>query len=307
MERVRVEVRIGSQDYVPLIDGPIVAQRFELSASPGESTMTLVAHDDSVLLNQDEDVELFEDQTPDQIASTLIEEAGLAAETDSTPDAGSNLPRYTVRRGSAMQLLRELARRHGMFAYVRPGSEPGQSVGVFVRPNLTAGDLPELLLMGAERNVNRFSAEFDALRPATARADSVRISDKTLLTSETEVSGQDPLGERPTHDLVSAGQLLLARTREEEADLDAATQAVADLSSWAFSASGEVTGDVYTGVLTPYEVIRVAGVGGYLAGDYLISGVTHTLDFDSYRQEFKLRRNARLNGSNGASSIAGVF
>jgi len=305
MQRVRVEVRIGTGDYVPLIDGPVVTQRFDFDASPGSSGLTLMVQDDSVLLNQDEDVELFEDQTPDQIASRLMGDAGMEVQADAVEDAGSTFTRYVVRRGTPMRLLRELAKRHGMFVYVRPGEQPGTSMGYFVRPDLTPGDLPELLVMGEDRNVNQLSIEFDALRPTRATAGSVRLSDKEVLNSETDTPDLNPLGDTAVHDIVTPGRVLLAGTREEESDLAAATQAAVNSSSWAYSAQGEVAADIYDGVLQTHKVVQVAGVGD-LGGNYLISRVTHLLDSSSYVQRFVLVRNARLNGS--APSIpGGVF
>lgn len=306
MQRVRVEVRVGNGDFVPLIDGPVVMHRFDFSSTPDRSTMTLIAQDDSVLLNQDEAVELFEDTSPDAIATTLMESAGLEVEAESVPDAGSSLTRYTVRRGTAMFLLKELARRHGMFVYVRPGEQPGKSVGVFSRPKLTAGDLPELLVMGATRNVNQITLEFDALRPMTAGASVVRVSDKAVLTSEATAPDLTPLADTPVHDLLTPARILLARTREEETDLDAATQAAVNTSSWAYTARGEVVADIYAGVLRPHEVVRLAGVGASFAGDYLISRVTHVLNSEKYLQRFTLLRNARTNGG-GALNAPSVF
>jgi hypothetical protein len=49
--RVRVEVRAGEADFVPLIDGPIIGQRLDLAAAANHSRLTLVVHDDSVSLN----------------------------------------------------------------------------------------------------------------------------------------------------------------------------------------------------------------------------------------------------------------
>lgn len=295
--RIRVEVKVGDGAFQALIDGPVVANRFELSAAPDESEMVLVVQDDSVLLNREEKVALFEDMAVHEIAESLIAEYGLAAEVDSTPGAGSALERAVVQRGTNMQLLRELARRHGMFAFVKPGSAPGASVGVFQRPRLSAGELPELLLLGAERNVNRFSAEYDALRPAAVSAASVRAVDKELLSSEADAPSLGALGEIAAHQAATpTAKLLLARTREEQGDLDAATAASAELSSWAYSANAEVDADTYPGVLAPCQVVRVAGVGGFLSGDYLVSRVIHLLGDESYRQQVTLRRNARSAG-----------
>jgi phage protein D len=266
----------------------------------------LVVHDDSVLLNRDEKVALFEDMAPHDIASSLISEYGLTPDVDDAPDAGAALQRVVVQRGTNMQLLRELARRNGMFAYVRPGDQPGKSVGVFQRPKLEPEEWPEILLLGPDRNIGSFSAEFDALRPITARAGSVKIVDKDILSGEAKATDIDALGTQAAHDLTRPAATLLARMREEQADLDAATSAAVDLSSWAYSGQGEVDADSYAGVLRPYRVVRVAGVGGYLSGDYLVSRVTHVLNDTSYKQRFVVHRNARSAGSGrGDASVPG--
>jgi hypothetical protein len=167
--------------------------------------------------------------------------------------------------------------------------------------------LPEILLLGPERNVSVFSAEFDALRPLKATAASIAIADKELLTSDVETADLAPLGDEAVHDVLTQTRTaLLVRAREEQGDIDAAAQAVVDLSAWAFSARGEIDADLYAGVLTPYQVVSVAGIGGYLSGNYFISRVTHRLTDAAYRQQFALVRNARsAGGGGGAPGIPG--
>ncbi len=137
--RIRVEVKVGDGEFVPLIDGPVVAQRFQLEATPEASRMTLVVHDDSVLLNRDESVVAFEDLSPSDIAEQLFNEAGFEPRVDSVPAAGSSYTRYVLQRGTPMQLLRRLARDQGLFVYVEPGATSGRSVGVFQRPLVAPG------------------------------------------------------------------------------------------------------------------------------------------------------------------------
>jgi phage protein D len=307
-KRVRVEVKLGEEAFVPLVDGPIVAQRFELSALPDASKLILVVHDDSVLLNQVEEVAVFDGETADGIATQLFRDHQLDTEVDSVAPSGGTLSRFVVQRGTAMQLLRELARRHGMFVYVKPGPNPGKSVGVFVKPDLTDSGLPELLIAGKERNVDRFDIQLDALRPVSARAQSIDIAAVQSLSSEAHASTLTALGDKPVHEVVTPGHVLLARTREDSSDLDDATNAAVDHSSWAFTASGEVVVGSYAGVLTPHRVVKVAGPGGYLGGAYLISQVTHVLTDGGYRQQFVLRRNARSDeGADGGPIPGGVF
>jgi hypothetical protein len=304
--RVRVEVRAGEADFVPLIDGPVIGQRLDLAAAANQSRLTLVVHDDSVWLNQVERVTVFEEMSAADIATQLFEDAGLEAEVDPVAAAGGTLERAVVQRGTPMQLLRELARRHGMFVYVRPGAAPGSSVGVFRRADLTAGTLPELVLLGPERNLDRLSLEFDGLRPLTAAAAAVDAADLSILRAEANAGSQSTLGDEAALALVQPAALLLARTRETDSDLNDAVTAAVDFGTWAYAASGEVDGAAYPAVLQPYGTVSVAGAGP-LSGSYLISRVTHRIDNRAYRQRFELRRNARTGATGAGAAAGGVF
>jgi hypothetical protein len=104
--RIRIEVKVGEDgEFIPLIDGPIVAQRFELSSSPEDGKLVLVVQDDSVLLNQTEEIEVFDDMTASEVAESIFSDFGFEPEVDDTPDPGSALPRVIVQRGTAMQLF----------------------------------------------------------------------------------------------------------------------------------------------------------------------------------------------------------
>lgn len=309
MARIRVEARIGDADFMPLIDGPIAAQKFDLSADPDSSRLTLIVQDDSALLNREEKVDIFEDRSDSEIAAALFEDQGLSPDVDDIPSAGSDIGRVVVQRGTNMQLLRDLAARHGMFVFVKPGRAPGVSKGFLKHPDLNPGNYPDLLLTGADRNVAAFSAHFDALRPASAAAASVKISDRSILTSEKKAAALTLLGAKGALDVVgSPAKTLLARHREEQNDLDDAAQAALDLSAWAYSATTEVVAGTYNTVLEPHKVLRVRGVGGYLSGNYLISRVVHVIDSRTYKQQLTLRRNARSAGTPTGSGLpGGVF
>jgi hypothetical protein len=117
------------------------------------------------------------------------------------------------------------------------------------------------------------------------------------LNSESESASLAPLGDEALHGVLNPiGTALLARTREEQADIDAATQAAVDLSAFAYSAQGELTNDLYEGIIQPYQVVSVAGIGGRLSGNYVVSRVSHKLTDASYQQQFALIRNARSAG-----------
>jgi len=305
--RIRLEIKVGDGDFVPLIDGPVVGQRLRMAAAPDQSKLTLVVQDDSVQLNQVEQVSVFEELSASDIAEQLFGEAGMEAEVDSVESAGGTLERFIVQRGTPMQLLRELARRHGMFLYVKPGGTPGTSIGVFRRPELAESQLPEILLIGSERNLDDLNIEFDGLRPFTAAASGVDAANLSVLRVDAPSGSQTPLGDEPSLDLVQPASVLLARTRETDNDLSAVVTAAVDYGTWAYTASGELDSSAYPAVLQPHATVNLAGAGP-MSGAYLISQVTHSFDNRSYRQRFNLRRNARsLVAEEPAAAAGGVF
>jgi phage protein D len=300
--RLRVEVKLDDGDYVALIDGPVVGERFELDAAPDASRLVIVVHDDSVLLDREEKVVVFKNKALDGLVGDLIEEPGLSSRISAQlPDAGSALDRWIVQRGTNMQLLRQLARRFGMFVYVEPGATPGKSVGVFEAPEAHDDSLPDLLLLGEERNIGTFSAEFDALRPLAPKAGAVQAIDKKQISGSADSADEPALGEEAAHTLVTPPVTLLAHTREEQSDVDAATAGVANMSAWAYSARGEVDNDLYPAVLRPYRKLHVRGVGPQLSGDYMVARVRHQIDDGGYRQRFSLSRNARSADSSASA------
>jgi hypothetical protein len=303
--RVRIEVQVADAGFAPLIEGLVVGNRYMMKANPNESLMTLIVQDDSVQLSRDDKVVLFEQMAPQDIAGALFAEAGLTAEIDAPADAA---PRVLVQRGTNMQMLRELARRHGMFAYVRPGLTPGASIGMFKLAVFDAPGLPDIVLLGEKRNVASFSAEFDALRPIKAQAFGLGVADKRVLASSAGTAATAPLGGLPVHSLLQPAATLLAGAAGEQGELDALVAAAVDRSSWAYCAEGELDTDTYAGVLQPYQLVTVRGVGGYLSGDYLIGHVNHIINDNGYRQRFSLHRNARSAGDGpGAAVATGVF
>lgn len=307
--RVRVEVQVGDGSWVPLIDGPVVGQRFELGAEPESSQLVLLVHDDSALLNRDDAPRVWEQLSPSDIATQLFSSAGLTPQVDSVALAAGSRTRQVVQRGSAMQLLQRLAREQGMFAYVEPGTQAGTSVGVFARPAAQDDGLPGLVLLGPQRNIGKFEAHFDALRPQRPRVAQVQLGDHSVAQAEAGAAPTAPLGEVAALDSLAAPAATLARPGQaEQADLDTAVAAAADLASWAWQASGELSADGYPGVLRPYRKLNVTGVGGHLSGDWLVSRVTHEISDAGYHQQFSLARNARAAGAGAAGGVpAGVF
>ena len=294
--RVRVEIKVGKAAFVPLIDGPVTGFDSQKSNEPGRSSITLTVRDDSVFLDRNEAVARFDDLSDSDVARQLLGDVEQIAEVDvdETPPPSRNLPPAVVQRGTAMQLLRRMARRQGMHAYVLPGSAQGRSIGLFKRLSTAPSDLPPLVLLGRARNVEQVNASNDDERPATVQASSVNVDDKDVVSSTSRFDDLDRLGSEFTFDQEDrTAKRLAAPTEGSAVDLDRRVAGEAERDSFAFQISGRAIPDCYAGVLRPYLVVKVDGLHGKSSGNFLIRRVTHTLTRSTYTQSFTMTRNAR--------------
>jgi len=303
--RVRVEVQVADKPWVPLIDGPITEVVAPRDPQPGASTVTLVVHDDSVFLDQEDSVERFEDMADSEIASRLFSEVSQLSgppDIEDTPPQPDNPSRATVQRGTKMQVLRALARRHHMHAYVLPGPTPGASIGAFRTFPTATDDLPALVFVGEGRNLERFDPRTDARRPSDVRAATLSLRDKTITTSRSSQTDAPLQGDAPAVDAgANRPSRLLQPGHSDTVDLDQRTRAEAERLSLATDATGSVMPFYYKGVLSPYRLVPVKLSDSKLSGNYLLTRVTHTLDRSVYKQEFSARRNAASEATPGAA------
>lgn len=305
--RVRVEIRAGKNPFVPLIDGPVVGFDSEMNASPGRSHITLIAQDDSVYLNRREDIKLYEQKLDHEIARQIFQDFGFRidpAQIDPTPASGSADPRPVVQRGTAISILRSLAKRQGMHAYVLPGENPGDSVGCFrdfpVRPE----GLPPLVLLGQKRNIDTFNVRNNAQSPSDVHASTMRFSDRSIVSRSIRHRDVELMGEESALEDVQepAATQVLEPRQGGTMDLRQATAARARRTSYAYEATGKVRTECYGGILRPYQVVTVQAGNMPQSGDYIIFKVEHSLTRSVYSQSFSLKRNAKSR-KHGPSSI----
>lgn len=293
-ERVRVELQLGSASWVPLIDGPIVGRHADMDSQPGRSNITLTVHDDSVLLNREEAVEESTNQRDSAIAEDLFGKVPEIADTDveQTPERTDAVPPTSMRRGTAMQQLRDLARRHEFHAFVLPGENPGESIGCFLPDPASSDGLPELVLLGADRNLSSFQVTDDAQGPARFRARSLSIKDKQFVSSTSRLNDLNRLGPSATQPQNETATQLLPPAQNNEDDPDRAVQAATRRRSYSVRATGKVIPGGYSGVLRPYQIVSIHAGSAKSSGDYLLTKAIHRITPSLYTQEFRAKRNA---------------
>lgn len=302
--RVRVELKIGAGDFVPLIDGPVAGYDTALDSQPSRSSVSLVVRDDTVFMNREEDSEPpFENRTDDDIADEVFRRFSQIADTRVQSPGVAAQP-VTVRRGTPIWFLRELARIHDYHAYVLPGERPGSSIGCFLPDPPGPGDLPPLTLLGAERNLANVNVTENSESPTRTQARSLRISDQQIVSAESGV--QDLTLMRPLASEQSALRQLAPQDVDRE-DPQARTRGQTRRDAYAYRLSAQVVPGCYAGVLTPYQKVSVHAGDLPFSGECLLIKVTHRITPSLYTQELEAKIDSASDAEAAAAGAVGAL
>lgn len=294
--RARVEISINGGDFVALIDGPVVGHDTARSSIPGKSFVTVVVHDDSALLHKEDEIKPYEATNDGEIARQIFDAAALGGttEVDTVPDQPDNAAAAIMQRGTKMEMLRSLAKRHrNFYAYVLPGKVAGQSIGCFKKLPEQADGMPPLILFGADRNTTELNIKNNARSPSEVTASSMSLRDKSMTTATSSYRDATLLGKQPASDAsANTTKKRLPPGQTDSVDLQSATDGEAASSGFSLEATGSVMPFCYTGVLMPYRVVQAQISDSELSANYVIFKVKHTLNRSIYTQSFTLKGNS---------------
>ena len=309
--RLRLEMK-KDRSFVPLIDGPIVNIDAEMKSEPGQSNMTLTVYDDSILLDNDDECLHFngtEKKTDSEIAREIYSKAvrdGILGSCD-IKDTGSESQPINF-RGTRMQLLRKLAKRNRMHAYVLPGKTPGKSIGCFKPYSETLSGLADLVLSGEDKNIEGIKVNIDCLKPAKGKGSFLDSKGKNVQPLSQDYNAFGLHGDidvfknskQNNQDLVRAqllvgpGVRMIHPNTSFGNDMEQQINSQAYESGFAIEATGQLTQTAcrYSEILSPYNLITVRGINAPYCGQYVITSVSHKITKESYGQSFTMIRDA---------------
>jgi hypothetical protein len=306
---IRIEIKVGDNSFVPLIDGPVVGYDSKKKSEPCQSFITLIVQDDSMLLNREDSIFRYENMADHEIADKIFKQVERISSFDieKTPNPSGGLTPVTVQRGTGIRFLRSLAKRQGLHAYVLPGEKPGKSIGCFKSFPTETDGLAPLILMGSDRNTESFNPINDAQGPAVVSASTIRITDKKIIKAKSRFDDLEFLGEdKPFPKESDTYTQTLGQFHDFSIDPERAVDAEAAKSCYSLEATGNLF-ENYNSVLKPYHIISVRGINKTLSGNYLIWRVTHNLTLSSYSQSFSLKRNALSGGESNGGMLGSIF
>jgi hypothetical protein len=291
-----VSVRVASGLLpVPqaLINGYVTGQRAAYALTPGDSTLEVTGMDATVLMNAEEKVASWPNLPDGAVAAAIFGQYAIVPRTQPGAPQLVEPEGTTTQRGTDIRFLRQLAQRNGFDCYVQPEPLTGIDQGFFQPPAITG--LPQAVLnvnMGPETNVTEFRIDYDMLRPTTAIGAGIDVLTKAVQPALAPASILPPLGLEPAlarvlpPPMVRLADTGLMRTGE----LQARAQAVADQSSFAVFAEGNVATDV--GLLRPGGFVNIRGLGRLFNGSYYVTTVSHAINREGHTQRFRAMRNA---------------
>lgn len=301
--RVRIELKLGNAAFVPLIDGPVASFDTTMESQPGRSHVNLVVRDDSVLLNRDEETEVFEDRNDEDVAREVYGRFPQIASTRIEPTGAAQ--RVTVRRGTAIQFLRELARAHEYHAFVLPGDQRGRSIGCFLPDPDGPASLQPLVLMGADRNVADVQVREDSEGPQRTRGSTLRLRDQQVVSAQARTQDLTLMRELPALSDDQAALRQLPPEDNDREDPEVRTRAATRRASYAYRLSARLVPGCYPSVLAPYQKVSVQAGNTPYSGDYLLTKVTHQLTPSVYTQQLEAKSDSRAEPRASAGSVSG--
>lgn len=304
--RVRIEIDSGNGRFEPLIDGPLVNIDAGLDSQPGRSTATMVVRDDSAFLNRDEEVEPpFENRRHSEVVEELFRRFDQIRDT--RVEATTAAVETTMRRGTVLQFLRELARVNDRHAYVLPGEERGASIGCFLPDPEEVADLPPLVMIGDNRSLANASITEDPDGAEITHARVLRVDDQGTTTFETSAGDLGLMRTLPAVPADLTPRRLLHPADNTAEDPEAAATAQARRNGYVYRLSGHVLPGCYGAVLSPYLKVRVdAGATPY-SGDFLITQVVHRITPSVYTQQLEAKADSltEVSGAQVAEALGG--
>src|SRR5258708_540814 len=296
LAKLRINVNVGSGKTEPLIEAYVIENNADFANQPGQSVLNVVAMEPTVKMNLKETVHAWPNMADSDIAEEIFSSSDYKfdAVVDATQPSRDEVDHTEMQRGTDIQFLQGLAQRNGYECYVELNPETGKVEGHFHKPKLQQSAQGVLSVnMGDATNVNSFHARFDMIQPATTPAANVDIHSQDNQSGDSDSLGDSRLGSTSTIPSDDARQVLLSGTGLSQAgELQTATQAEVDRTSWAITAEGEVNTVAYGSVLRAKRPVLVRGAGRQLSGTYYLERGLHSFCGDGYTQQFSLRRNA---------------
>lgn len=288
-----VTIMAGFEDGMEeLIKGLITHVRPSFDPDPAECTMEIWGMDKSILMDREEKLKDWPGKKDSDIVSEILNTYSLTPDVEDTAVVHDETCSTILQRETDMQFLKRLASRNGFECYIEG------TTGYFKPPRVDEAPQPVLAVhFGEETNVNRFSLEIDALKPASVAMFQIDRDTKDVIDVSVETSGLTALGGKGYAALLTGGVnaakvCMGMNVTTGNPEMTALCQGLFDEYSWFVTGQGEIIGNQYGHVLKTRRTVTIKGIGETFSGVYYVTHVTHSFTSGGYIQLFRVKRNA---------------
>ncbi len=227
-----------------------------------------------------------------------------------------------TQRGTDLQFIKQLANEKGMYFWVTYGNETGEEIANFDKLPLDKEGEYDLIINDPNNNIDEFSLSWDADRPTSVRSNQIDKKNKNKKPENTEIAPQIKQGNVTLADLT--GNLissLLPAQADDEGTLKERNEAALNESEWFIKASCSTTFERLNRfcdrkdederdklkIIHAHTLVNVHGAGSRHSGKYVVSGVTHTINAESYKMDIELMRNSWWDWSKVMETVLSPF
>jgi phage protein D len=312
---IAVVVTPDGGDDQCLFDGYVLSHKVRVPSGPAGATVDVWGQDASALMSLTETVKEWSGMTDSDVAGQIFTSYGVRASSENDNDPG---PSHTddehtlMQRGSDIDFLRRLARRTGRWCRVTCTDTPGDRIGYFATPSLTATPTITIDLNDPKTSSTpMLDFSWDATRPSAvaARQASLSDNDQDGVSADTSDSGLSPLDAQNLASFTGKTKTVILTAAADTAELPARANGLLREAGWFAKCEGTADLVVLKKVLRVGSVVAVEGCGSLLSGPYLVWSVRHSITTQAHSMSFVLVRNAMGPAPSGSSGglLGGVL
>jgi phage protein D len=282
-----------------IFDGYVLSHKLHLDRGIVSSKLKVWGQDRSWSMNLTEKTHEWPDMTDVSVASAIFGDNSITPAPDNAADADDTATHTEsghtlMQRASDIQFLRQLARRNGKLCRVFCAAQPGQPIGYFAKPNLTASPTATLTLNDPQQKMlSELDIEWDVMRPDEVVAGQDLLTGPDPAKADVTDSGLPVLADRNLASFTGQTmRAMLTTTVDDNSELQMRAASLLREGGFFVRCTGKVTLDALGLVLRVGSIVEIDGIGTVHSGKYFVWSVSHTIKQDSYEMAFVLLRNA---------------
>lgn len=278
----------------------------DFPAEKGSARVTMTCQDESLLLDRRQVEQRWGEDSPTtdgQIAAQIAQRHGL--QMLGTPGEGQTVQDLN-QNTTDVQFLKTRAEANGFEIIFRGGKMHFGDMRLDADPQANI-----MVYAGPDTNCIRFNIQDDGHKPdrvAYQVAAAVGTDEPPVeVEPNLRLLGREPVGSTDAglDDFIWRPS---RRGINDDAQMQAVAQQLANDQSMKIKVDGELDGSLYGHVLRIGEPVGIDGVGDRYSGTYYVDAVTHRFDMNGYLATFRLLRNAYGDDLGGADNpLAGIL